>query len=59
MPVARIGDFEAALLQHVRDEFPELRDEVIRTGALDDQLAVRLGEVIRNFKDRFLKPTVA
>ncbi len=59
VPVARIGDFEAALLQHVRDEFPELRDEVIRTGALDDQLAVRLGEVIRNFKDRFLKPTVA
>jgi F-type H+-transporting ATPase subunit alpha len=42
--------FEAALLKHVRDEHPEILDELERTGDLSNDLADKLGQVIRDFK---------
>ena len=51
--MSRIGEFEDKLLQHVRSEFPEIRDQLIKTGELDDALAQKLKDVIGNFKKQF------
>ncbi|MEE8526349.1 MAG: F0F1 ATP synthase subunit alpha [Thermoanaerobaculia bacterium] len=48
-----IGDvqaFEAAMLRHVNQEFPELYEELVETGVLGDELAAKLKDVISNFK---------
>ncbi len=47
--VKDVLDFETALLQHFEYEFPEHLDEIEETGALSDELAGKLTEVIRNF----------
>ncbi|GMV96916.1 MAG: F0F1 ATP synthase subunit alpha [Phycisphaerae bacterium] len=54
VPLSRIAEFEAKLLQHVKDEFAEVRDELIAKGDLTDALAARLKEIIGNFKKAFL-----
>jgi len=54
IPISRVRDFEEALLKHVRDEFPELRDEIIRTGDLSDATIAKLKEVIGNFKQQYM-----
>jgi F-type H+-transporting ATPase subunit alpha len=51
----RVSDFEAELLKHVRDEFPEVRDELARTGELSDTLAEKLKEIVGIFKQRFVE----
>ena len=53
IPIARIPDFEAKMLQMVRDEFPELRNEITETKELPDETAAKLKEVIENFKRRY------
>ena len=50
VPVREVLRFEAALLKHVRDEHPEILDELERTGDLSNDLADRIGQVIRDFK---------
>jgi F-type H+-transporting ATPase subunit alpha len=57
LPISRIGEFETRMLQHIRDEFPEVREEIIRTGDLSDALTERLREIIKNFKQRFVAET--
>ncbi|HQA00450.1 MAG TPA: F0F1 ATP synthase subunit alpha [Phycisphaerae bacterium] len=54
LPISRIAEFETRLLQHIHDEFPEVREEIIRTGDLSDALAEKLREIIKNFKQRFV-----
>jgi F-type H+-transporting ATPase subunit alpha len=54
LPTRRVSDFEQKLLEHVRDEFGELRDEILRTGDLSDSLTARLTEIIQNYKQVFL-----
>jgi F-type H+/Na+-transporting ATPase subunit alpha len=54
LPISRIADFEARLLLHVHDMFPDVRDEIIHTGDLSDSTAEKLREIIKNFKLRFL-----
>jgi F-type H+/Na+-transporting ATPase subunit alpha len=50
LPVAQVLAFERALLRHVRDEHPEILEELDRTRDLGSDLADRLREVIRGFK---------
>ncbi len=54
MPISRIADFEERLLLHVRDEYPEVRNELIETGELGDSLSGRLREIIGSFKKTFM-----
>jgi F-type H+-transporting ATPase subunit alpha len=54
LPTNRVADFEAGLLQHVQDEFPEVRDEIGRTGEMTDATAEKLKEIVGNFKQRFV-----
>ncbi len=59
LPVARILSFEAALLQHVRDEHPEILEEVRRTGQLSDELEERIRKVTADFKGVFTRQAEA
>ncbi len=54
LDVAKVADFESELLGHVRDEFPEILEEIGSTGKLSDELSETLGGVVGNFKQQFL-----
>jgi F-type H+-transporting ATPase subunit alpha len=46
--------FEQGLLQYFRDEFGEIRQEIIDTGVVSDELSDKIKEVITNYKARFV-----
>jgi F-type H+/Na+-transporting ATPase subunit alpha len=48
--VREVARFEAALLKHFRDEYPEIVDELESKRDLPDALAEKIGQVIRDFK---------
>jgi F-type H+-transporting ATPase subunit alpha len=50
LPANQVARFEQALLKHVRDEYPEVLDEINRTGELSDTLAATLRKVVGDFK---------
>ncbi|MGQ9650285.1 MAG: F0F1 ATP synthase subunit alpha [Phycisphaerae bacterium] len=54
VPLSRISAFETALLKHVGDEYPEVREELIQSGDLTDDLRDRLVGIISDFKKRFM-----
>jgi len=54
IPLERIAEFEAKLLQHMTDAYPEVRNELIQKGDLTDALADRLKEIIATFKQVFM-----
>jgi len=54
IPLSRIAEFEENLLAHIRDSFPEARQELIDTGDLGDELSDRLKEIIGSFKTTFM-----
>ena len=45
--------FEAGLLRHIGDEFPEIFEEMEEKGVLSDELSATLTKVIENFKTTF------
>jgi F0F1-type ATP synthase alpha subunit len=53
-----VARFEAAMLKHVRDEHPEVFDELERTRDLSKELAARISGIVRDFKTHF-KPASA
>jgi F-type H+-transporting ATPase subunit alpha len=55
LPLPRVAEFARGLLAHVRDEFPEILDNMRKTGDLPDAVATQLKTVIANFKTAFLK----
>ena len=50
VPVDKVLAFEADLLRHFEDEFPELYEELEDTGVLTDELSAKLKKVIKDFK---------
>jgi F-type H+-transporting ATPase subunit alpha len=54
LPQADVLAFEADMLKHVRDEFPELLDEMRASGDLPEPVAKKLLEVLGNFKAQYL-----
>jgi len=54
LPVADVLPFESEMLEHLRHEFPEILDEMRSSGALSDELAAKLLEVLRNFKSAYV-----
>jgi F-type H+-transporting ATPase subunit alpha len=50
LPVNQVRPFEAAMLKHFRDEYPEILEELGRTGEMPNPLADRIRQVIRDFK---------
>jgi F-type H+-transporting ATPase subunit alpha len=55
LAVAEVGAFERAVLDHLRNEFPEVLDEIRQVGQVSDALADRLREVIANFRGQWKK----
>ncbi len=55
LPLNRVLEFEAALLRHVHDEFPEVCEELTEKRELSDAIAERLGEIITNYRTQFLE----
>ncbi len=55
LPLSQVLRFEAELLKHVRNEFPEVLDDMRKTGDLPDPLAEKLLEIGKNFKTHFGK----
>jgi F-type H+-transporting ATPase subunit alpha len=54
LPLNRVAQFEREMLKHIGDEFPELRNEIIETSVLGDELKDKIREVVKNFKARFV-----
>jgi F-type H+-transporting ATPase subunit alpha len=50
LPAARVLSFEAELLKHFRNEYPELLEEIRTKRELPDELAGKLRRVIEDFK---------
>ncbi len=50
VPVDKVLEFEADLLRHFEDEFPEVYDEIEETGVLSDELAEKMTKVVTDFK---------
>jgi F-type H+-transporting ATPase subunit alpha len=55
LPLPRVSAFEKGLLEHYRDEFPEVRERVIQE-KWSDELDEKLKEIVRNFKRTFTAP---
>ena len=53
LPLNRVIPFEKGLLKHLQDEFPEIRQEILDTGALSDETMDKIKEVVGNFKTQF------
>ncbi|NOX57842.1 MAG: F0F1 ATP synthase subunit alpha [Planctomycetes bacterium] len=47
--VNNVLDFETKLLQHIRDEFPEIRDEITTTRTMSNETSAKLKKVIEDF----------
>lgn len=54
IPLARIPDFESKLLQYVKDQHSDVRNELIQKSELTDALAAKLKEIIVAFKKTFM-----
>jgi len=50
LPLPQVARFEAALLKHFRDEYPEIVEELQQKGELTDELAERIRKVVSDFK---------
>ena len=55
LPLNKVRGFEDALLRHVHDEFPEITDEIVDKGEMSDELAEKLGKIIKDFKAHYVK----
>ncbi len=54
LPLNQVLAFEKGFLQHLRDEFPEIPAEILKTGAMSDQLTETLDKVILDYKTQFV-----
>ncbi len=54
LPLTRVLPFEKGLLQHIGDEFPEIRQEIIDKGVVSEELSAKIKDVITNYKTRFV-----
>jgi F-type H+-transporting ATPase subunit alpha len=54
IPVNKVPDFESKMLQLIRDEYPEIRDEITNTKALSDETSAKLKSAIEEFARRYV-----
>jgi len=54
-PVSKVGRFERELLEHVRTQHGDVRQELIDKGELTDELEAKLNEILENFKKQFVR----
>ncbi len=52
LEVSQVSAFEKALLAHIRDEFPEVLEEIAAKRTISDELEATLNELVGKFKTR-------
>ena len=50
LPVKGIREFEKRFIQHIKDHHEDLRAEILKKKALDDELVAKIKSIIENFK---------
>ncbi len=55
LPVPWVREFEVELLKLFHDEYPEIVEELDKTGAISDDLNQKIRDVIGHFKPRFVE----
>ncbi len=55
IPLNQVRAFELELLAHYRDEFPEVRAQLVKERQLTDALDAKLKGIVANFKRRFVE----
>jgi F-type H+-transporting ATPase subunit alpha len=55
VPVNKVADAEQAMLEYIRQEKAEIRNEIIETQALSDELIENLKAALKEFQDRYVK----
>jgi F-type H+-transporting ATPase subunit alpha len=55
LPVPLVREFEVDLLKLFHDEYPEIVEELDKTGAISDELNQKIRDVIGHFKPRFVE----
>ncbi len=55
LPANDVLRFEGEMLKHVRNEHPEVLDEMRKTGELSEPVAKKLAEIVGHFKSQYLK----
>jgi F-type H+-transporting ATPase subunit alpha len=55
VPAADVTAFEKGLLSHVRDEFPEILNEIKEKGQMSDDTTKTLSEIVGSYKKRFME----
>jgi len=55
VPVNKVADAEKGLLEFMRQEKSEVRNEIIETETLSDELVEKLKTALSEFQDRFVK----
>jgi F-type H+/Na+-transporting ATPase subunit alpha len=53
LPVATVGQFESALLKHLRDEHPEILTTIRSSGDVSDDTGAKLKTIVSNFKSHY------
>jgi len=59
LPSAQVLAFEEGLLRHVRDEFPEIIEDIDKRGEMKDDTREKLVKVIVDFKKQFVAKSQA
>ncbi len=57
LPISRVGEYEAQMIKHFRDEYPEVWKELTDKGALDEALEKRIRDILDKFGTRFAAAT--
>ena len=50
VPVIKIKEFEQGLITHLKEKFPQVRDEVVTKKKIDEEFSGRLQQIIQEFK---------
>ncbi|MDQ3985553.1 MAG: F0F1 ATP synthase subunit alpha [Actinomycetota bacterium] len=53
VPVPKVSDFEAGLLDHMRTRHSAVGEKIVQTGKLEDDLVEELKKAVSEFKDSF------
>ena len=53
LPVSSLANYEQELLEHIRNEFPEIIEEITSSGEISDELEATMTSVVGNFTKDF------
>jgi F-type H+-transporting ATPase subunit alpha len=58
IPVEEVRPFEKRLVQHITDDHGDLRAELVKKKAMDDELTAKVKQILENFKKEYMASRV-